>query len=310
LGRKEFIWRPVKKEDAMAAKRTLQLIVIVAILAVSCAATFSAKAGGNCATYVTVQWGDTLSGIAAYCGTTADALQAANPGLGWWLYAGQVLYIPNGYASAPAYRPPAGATYAVQWGDTLSNIALRNGYALSDVLAVNPQIWNINLIYPGQVINLPGAANVPYAYVPPAAYNPPPVAPTVVYPTPTMAATVAPPLPTQNVAGTPYVAPTLINPFPTPTALPTQFSVLRVIYGDGLQVRTGPSKEYSIIDDNYVDGRYGSNWWYRKHSAVVDAMGFTWVEVTLDPKVQTYKTGWMLAKDSAGKYYTLPHIDP
>jgi LysM repeat protein len=125
---------------------------------------------GGCSSYVTVQWGDTLSGIAAQCGTTAAAIRSANPGLGWWVYAGQVLYIPSGYTSDPgSYYPSYGGTYTVQWGDTLGKIAGRTGYSVHAILAVNPQIYNPSFIYAGQVINLPAGANVP-----PPVYNPPP----------------------------------------------------------------------------------------------------------------------------------------
>src|SRR5258705_13985132 len=102
----------------MATKRILQLVVVLAILVTSFASTGGASAWG-CASYITVQWGDTLSGIAATCSTTVQAIQAANPGLGWWVYAGQVLCIPTGYASAPVSYPTYGSNYVVQQGDTL-----------------------------------------------------------------------------------------------------------------------------------------------------------------------------------------------
>ena len=149
-------------------RRIFQLVVVVAILVTSFASTGGVSASSNCASYITVQWGDTLSGIAATCGTTVDAIRAANPGLGWWVYAGQVLNIPTGYASAPVSHPTYGGTYVVQRGDTLGKIAARAGVSLSSILAVNPQIWNPSLIYTGQVINLPTGVGVP----PP--YNPPP----------------------------------------------------------------------------------------------------------------------------------------
>jgi LysM repeat protein len=155
----------------MKLKRMLQMIVIVAVLASSLVSATSASAW-YCASYITVQWGDTLSGIAAYCGTTVDAIRAANPGLGWWLYAGQVLYIPSGYGYYPPYQPPAyGGNYIVRWGDTLGKIAIANGVTLSALLAANPQIWNASLIYPGQSIAIPGTS-----------YYPPPPPPPVVTP--------------------------------------------------------------------------------------------------------------------------------
>jgi LysM repeat protein len=139
----------------MTHKRTFQLISVIAILLASFASTSSAQAWYGCSTYITVQWGDTLSGLAATCGTTVAAIRAANPGLGWWVYAGQVLYIPTGTVSAPVYTPAYGGIYMVQWGDTLGIIAGRLGVSVNDILAANPQIWNASLIYAGQVINLP-----------------------------------------------------------------------------------------------------------------------------------------------------------
>ncbi len=146
----------------MTGKRIFQLILVAAILVASFASTGGAMARSGCASYITVQWGDTLSGLARLCGTTMQAIQAANPGLGWWVYAGQVLYIPTGYTSDPVYSPSYGGTYVVQRGDTLSKIARRSGVSVSDVLAVNPQIYNASLIYAGQVISLPAAAPTYY----------------------------------------------------------------------------------------------------------------------------------------------------
>ena len=93
-----------KRESAMA-KKIAQFMVVLAILVASFASSGGASAWSGCASYITVQWGDTLSRIAARSGTTIEAIQAVNPGLGWWVYAGQVLCIPTGYASAPVYYP-------------------------------------------------------------------------------------------------------------------------------------------------------------------------------------------------------------
>ncbi len=46
----------------------------------------------------------------------------------------------------------------VQWGDTLRKIAARFGVSVNDILAVNPQIWNADWIFYGQVINIPTPA--------------------------------------------------------------------------------------------------------------------------------------------------------
>lgn len=57
------------------------------------------------------------------------------------------------------HQPPVpqcpGATYIVVQGDTLFKIAQRLGVSLAALLAVNPQITNPDLIFPGQVICLP-----------------------------------------------------------------------------------------------------------------------------------------------------------
>jgi spore coat assembly protein SafA len=139
-----------------------QLIVVAAVLAASFASTGSVSASG-CSRSYTVQWGDTMSGVALRYGTTAAGIQSANPGLGWWLYAGQVLCIPAGaYVEVPISQPASGGKYTVQKGDTLGKIAARMGVSLNSLIAVNPQIHNPSLIYPGQVINLPAGSHPPY----------------------------------------------------------------------------------------------------------------------------------------------------
>lgn len=153
-------------------KWVFQSLVIIAVLVMSLASVGGASAGSGCANSITVQWGDTLSGIAMLCGTTVNAIRAANPGLGWWVYAGQVLCIPSSGYTAPQYN----GTYVVQRGDTLAIIAWKTGVSVWAILKANPQIWNADLIYAGQVLNLPmGAPPPPY---------PRPVPTQVLYPTP------------------------------------------------------------------------------------------------------------------------------
>jgi LysM repeat protein len=141
----------------MNTKKLTQLIVITALLVTSFVSTGSALAWSQCPTYITVQAGDTLSGVAALCNTTVDAIRAVNPGLGWWLYTGQVINIPTG--STPSY-PQTGGTYVVQTGDTLGKIAARGKTSVNAILAFNPQISNASLIYAGQVINLPAGVTL------------------------------------------------------------------------------------------------------------------------------------------------------
>lgn len=137
----------------MTGKRTLQLVVLAAIVLASLGSNISASAWGGCGSSYYVQWGDTLSSVAQMCGVTVYGLQLANPGLGYWLYAGQTINIPGASQGTTYY--PTGRTYVVQWGETLAIIAGRIGVSVNDILAVNPQIWNANYIYAGQVISLP-----------------------------------------------------------------------------------------------------------------------------------------------------------
>ncbi len=46
-------------------------------------------------------------------------------------------------------------TYKVVPGDTMWNIAVKNGIELNELLSANPQITNSSLIFPGQTINIP-----------------------------------------------------------------------------------------------------------------------------------------------------------
>lgn len=144
----------------MNGKRTIQVVVLLAV-ALSTMGFAGSASAWYCNSYITVQWGDTLSGIASYCGTTVEAIRAANPGLGWWVYAGQVLYVPNGtsYSNSYSYTYSSyGGNYVVQWGDTLAKIAAANGVSVNDLLAANPNIWSASVIYAGQVIYVPAAA--------------------------------------------------------------------------------------------------------------------------------------------------------
>jgi LysM repeat protein len=98
-----------------------------------------------------VQWGESLSYIAARYGTTVHAIvQAnaiANPDR---IYVGQRLYIPHG----GAYPTVHGAYYMVRYGDTLSSIAWRFGTNVWAIAQAN-HIANINLVYAGQWLYIP-----------------------------------------------------------------------------------------------------------------------------------------------------------
>lgn len=104
---------------------------------------------------------------------------AAHNGIRWpyAIYPGQVLAIPNArwynipagptctkqfepppvptVTPAPTQTPPAcRAYYTVRWGDTLYAIAWRHQTTVWAIAQAN-HIWNVNLIYPGQVLCIP-----------------------------------------------------------------------------------------------------------------------------------------------------------
>jgi LysM repeat protein len=58
--------------------------------------------------------------------------------------------------AAPNKDINCNGSYTIVAGDTLKKIAASCTMTLSDLLALNPQITNPNLIYPGQVITLSG----------------------------------------------------------------------------------------------------------------------------------------------------------
>lgn len=96
----------------------------------------------------TVQAGDTLSEIAARYGLSYRTLAAFNnisdPNR---IYVGQVVRIPLG-GSAAAVR-----YYTIQYGDTLSGIALKYGTTVAEIQRLNG-IANPDIIYAGQVIRV------------------------------------------------------------------------------------------------------------------------------------------------------------
>ncbi len=59
--------------------------------------------------------------------------------------------------AAPAAPAVATTTYQIQAGDTLSIVSRKTGFSLTEILNANPSLTNPNLIFVGQVINLPGS---------------------------------------------------------------------------------------------------------------------------------------------------------
>lgn len=107
------------------------------------------------ATSYTIKSGDTFQEIALKHGVPKDELAAVNPQIENpdMIYPGQIINLPGG-------SDIDGITggmdlYTVKTGDSLQNIAWENEVPLDDLIAANPQIENPDMIYPGQIINLP-----------------------------------------------------------------------------------------------------------------------------------------------------------
>lgn len=126
--------------------------------------------GPSCAFYHTVQYGQTLSHIAAYYGVNVHTLAQINAIYNWnHVYAGQRLCIPGGYQPPKPYppkpqppqpeppkpQPPAQCTYIVQYGDTLAKIAYWYGTTVHTLVYLN-NLYNVNQLYVGQVLIVPG----------------------------------------------------------------------------------------------------------------------------------------------------------
>ena len=107
-------------------------------------------------TYIVMR-GDTLKVLANRFGTSMDVLVNLNVDIANInvIYECQRMVVPSG-SGVPSTPPPAsGGIYTVQRGDTLRKIADRLNTTVDAILKANPQISNPNLIYAGQVINLP-----------------------------------------------------------------------------------------------------------------------------------------------------------
>jgi LysM repeat protein len=134
-----------------------------------------------------VQPGENLFRISLRYGMTVAAIAArngiANVNL---IYVGQRLIIPGGGTTPPPTQgpgpqpptpvPPSTSTYTVQRGDTLGAIARRFNTTVQALATLN-HIANPNLIFAGQVLQIPGAGPGPgpVPTVPPGGPTPPPV---------------------------------------------------------------------------------------------------------------------------------------
>jgi LysM repeat protein len=173
------------------SRRSLILTIIAVVTLFAVLIPLQVRAGGVCGGAYTVEKGDSVDKLAALCGTTSAAIYAANPGLKEPLKAGQVITIPGSnfgvtpppptvvvtpmpvtatpvpvvinnyytynYYNSYNYYPSTtySGSYVVQPGDTFSSIAYRFGLTIHELWAANPYIWDINLLYVGQVLYIP-----------------------------------------------------------------------------------------------------------------------------------------------------------
>ncbi|MFN2130572.1 MAG: LysM peptidoglycan-binding domain-containing protein [Anaerolineae bacterium] len=165
--------RPGSQKHALLGGALFGLSLLALLIAPSTVlGAGPAYAQGSCGDTVTVVAGDTLARVAARCGTTVQAILAANPTIENpnLIYVGQAIEIPGGQEATPTATPtstssptptpmptstPTPTTYVVQPGDTLTRIARRFGTTVDAILADNPTIENPNLIYVSQVIQIP-----------------------------------------------------------------------------------------------------------------------------------------------------------
>ena len=139
------------------------IILLIGVMLVP-AQEISAQEG----TTYTVQSGDNLFRISLRYGTTVQAIVAANgivnPNI---IHVGQVLIIPDGATAPPPTTsdpapttPTSSSTYTVQRGDTLGVIAQRYSSSVAAIASAN-NIVNVNLIFAGQVLVIPGGTGSP-----------------------------------------------------------------------------------------------------------------------------------------------------
>lgn len=129
-------------------KRRILIISIVILLSFIFVSAVSADFS------YTIGYGDTLWWIARRYNTTPEAIQAVNQGVITdinVIKAGQTIVIPGSISGTGGQ-----GNYIVQYGDTLYSLARRFNTTVAAIDAANASITNVNLIYAGQTIVIPG----------------------------------------------------------------------------------------------------------------------------------------------------------
>lgn len=112
-------------------------------------------------TLYVVKSGDTLWAIANRYGVTVQAIASANKITNVNLiYVGQILIIPTGSTTPTPPPPSTSIKYTVKPGDTLWAIA-RTYNTTVQAIATASAISNVNLIYVGQILTIPGTTTTP-----------------------------------------------------------------------------------------------------------------------------------------------------
>lgn len=103
----------------------------------------------NCTSYI-VKKGDTMWGIAKMHNLELAELTSVNPQIENpdIIHTGDIINIPKSNSLK-------NKTYTVQKGDSFWAIAEKHGVDYNKLLEANPQVENKNLIYEGQIINIP-----------------------------------------------------------------------------------------------------------------------------------------------------------
>lgn len=122
-------------------------IMRLKILSLSLAAFLMMGTAAYASTPYTVQQNDTLWKISQSKNVSLSHLLGMNRVTTYSIYPGQTIYIPS-----------SSRIYTVKAGDTLYKIASASNVSLWAIQQVNPQIKQINWVYPGQVIDLPASA--------------------------------------------------------------------------------------------------------------------------------------------------------
>ena len=130
-------------------------VVLLVVFLIAAMPTAAAPKRDGCSVIYVVQPGDTMYSIARRYGVSmwaiAEANGIVNPN---FIYVGQRLIIP---VCPPA---PGGTVHVVQPGETLTQISARYGVSVWAIADANG-LTNINYIYVGQRLVIPGTAPAP-----------------------------------------------------------------------------------------------------------------------------------------------------